>query len=420
MPKRRVVITGMGVISPLGNDLSNYWDSLTKGKCGIEYIDSFDVASFPTKIAAQVRDFKPEDYFSRKDARRMDRFVQFACAAAQQATEDAALTAKKENPERIGVWIGTGIGGLETLEEQHEKLLKKGNGSVSPFLIPMMICNMASGQVAIMQGAKGPNGCTVTACAAGTNAIGEAFRFVQNNEADIMITGGTEASITPMAVAGFCAMRALSTRNNDPQKASRPFDVGRDGFVMGEGAGIIILEELKHALERGAKIYAELAGYGTLGDGYHIVQPDPEGRGAAQAITRALKDAKVNPKDVDYINAHGTSTEINDAMETKAIKKALGGYAKQVAISSTKGMTGHMLGAAGAVECIATALSCQNNLIPPTINYCESDPLCDLHYVPNEARTKTVNVAVSDSLGFGGHNAVLVLKKHQEDGDPIA
>lgn len=417
LSKKRVVITGLGVISPLGNDLSSYWNNLIKGKSGIDYIDRFDVTDFTTKIAAQVHDFKATDYLNRKDARRMDRFIQFACAAARQAAEDAKLKVSQDNADRVGVWIGTGIGGLETHEKQHEILLQKGPGSISPFLIPMMICNMASGQVSIMLGARGPNSCTVTACATGTNSIGDAFRIIQNDEADIMITGGTEACITPLAVAGFCAMRALSTRNDNPQGASRPFDAQRDGFVMGEGAGIVILEEMQHALERGAKIYAELAGYSTLGDGYHIVQPDPEGNGAAQAFTRALKDAGITPAQVDYINAHGTSTEINDVMETKAIKKALGKHAYKVAVSSTKSMTGHMLGAAGALECIAATLCCRDDIIPPTINYHNPDPLCDLDYVPNKAREKTVNVAISDSLGFGGHNAVLVLKKCNGQGD---
>jgi 3-oxoacyl-[acyl-carrier-protein] synthase II len=406
----------MGVISPLGNDLSSYWNNLIEGKSGIDYIDSFDAAAFPSKIAAEVRSFNAADYLSRKDARRMDRFMQFACAAARQAAEDAKLAVNQENAERIGVWIGTGTGGLETNEKQHQILLQKGPGSVSPFLIPMMICNMASGQVSIILGARGPSGCTVTACAAGTNSIGDAFRIIQNDEADIMFTGGAEACITPLAVAGFCAMRALSTHNDDPQGASRPFDAQRDGFVIGEGAGVLVLEEMGHALERGANVYAEIAGYGTAGDGYHIVQPDPEGKGAAQAFTRALNDARITPEQVDYINAHGTSTEINDAMETKAIKKALGEHAYRVAISSTKSMTGHMLGAAGAVECIAAALCCRDNLVPPTINYRNFDPLCDLDYVPNTAREKNVNVAVSDSLGFGGHNAALVLKKYYGTG----
>ncbi len=414
MSKRRVVITGLGVISPVGNDIINYWDNLTRGKSGIDYIDRFDVSAFPTKIAAQVKDFEPLDYLSRKDARRMDRFLQFASAAGRQAVEDAQLTINQENADRVGVWIGSGIGGIETCTKQHEILLKKGPGSVSPFLIPMMISNMAAGQVSIMFGARGPNGCTVTACASGSNSIGDAFRIIQNNDADVMIAGGTEASITPLAVAGFCSMRALSTNNDDPQGASRPFDTARDGFVMGEGAGMVILEEMNHALERGARIYAELVGYGATGDAYHIVQPNPEGDGAAQAFTAALQDAGISPEEVDYINAHGTSTEINDAMETKAIKMALGSHAYKVAVSSTKSMTGHMLGAAGAVELIAVTLACQHSLLPPTSNYKNPDPVCDLDYVPNTAREKTVNVAISDSLGFGGHNAVLVIKKFTE------
>lgn len=415
MEKRRVVITGLGVISPLGNDRDTFWDNLIKGNSGIDHIEHFDVSDYPTKIAAQVRDFNPLDYLSRKDARRMDRFVLFACAAARQAVEDAQLKINQENSERIGVWIGTGIGGLETNEKQHEILLTKGPSHISPFLIPMMISNMASGQVSIMLGAHGPNGCTVTACAAGTQSIGDAFRIIQSGDADVMITGGAEACITPMALAGFCAMKALSTRNEDPKGASRPFDAERDGFVMGEGAGIVILEELNHAQERGANVYAELIGYGAAGDGYHIVQPEPEGRGAAQAFALALKNAGIEPQQVDYINAHGTSTEINDVMETKAIKKVFGEYAYQIPVSSTKSMTGHLLGAAGAVEFIATVLSCRYDLIPPTINLNNPDPQCDLDYVPHTAREKTVNIALSDSLGFGGHNAVLVVKKfHRE------
>ncbi|HAF17384.1 MAG: beta-ketoacyl-ACP synthase II [Thermacetogeniaceae bacterium] len=415
MRKRRVVITGLGVISPLGNDRAAFWDNLIKGKSGIDHIEHFDVSDYPTKIAAQVRDFNPIDYMGRKNARRMDRFAQYACAAARQAVEDAELKINQENAERIGVWIGTGIGGLETNEKQHEILLTKGPNHISPFLIPMMISNMASGQVSIMLGANGPNGCTVTACAAGTQSIGDAFRIIQNGDADVMITGGAEACITPMALAGFCAMKALSTRNEDPKGASRPFDVQRDGFVMGEGAGIVILEELNHAQERGAEIYAELIGYGAAGDGYHIVQPDPEGRGAAQAFSLALKNAGINPHQVDYINAHGTSTEINDVMETKAIKKVFGDHAYRIAVSSTKSMTGHLLGAAGAVEFIATVLSCRYDMIPPTINLNNPDPECDLDYVPNTAREKIVNIALSDSLGFGGHNAVLVLKKYDRE-----
>ncbi len=411
MGKRKVVVTGLGVICPLGNDINTFWNNLIRGKSGVSCIEEFDVSDYPTKIAAKVQNFDPLDYLDRKEARRMDRFMLFACAAARQALEDADLVIDHRNAGRVGVWVGSGIGGLATCEKQHVNLLKKGAGSVSPFLIPMMIPNMAAGQISILCGAKGPNGCSVTACATGTHSIGDAFRLIQRGDADVMITGGAEACITPLAVAGFCAMKALSTRNSDPQRASRPFDAGRDGFVMGEGAGIVVLEEINHALNRGAKIYAEVAGYGATGDAYHIVQPDPEGEGAARAFTMALEDAGVSPEEVDYINAHGTSTVINDAMETKAIKRALKDHAYHVAVSSIKSMTGHMLGAAGAVEFIATTLSCQNNLIPPTINYNDPDPECDLDYVPNTSREKEVNVAITDSLGFGGHNAALVVKK---------
>lgn len=411
MAKRRVVVTGLGIISPLGNDKSTFWNNLVKGKSGVSYIEQFDASTYPTKIAAQVESFDPLDYLDRKDARRMDRFMLFACAAARQALEDANLVIDDRNAGRVGVWVGSGIGGLATCEKQHENLLKKGAGGVGPFLIPMMIPNMAAGQISILCGARGPNGCTVTACATGTHSIGDAFRFIQRGDADAMIAGGAEACITPLAIAGFCSMKALSTRNSDPRGASRPFDAGRDGFVMGEGSGIVILEEINHALDRGAKIYAEITGYGATGDAYHIVQPDPEGEGAARAFTLALQDAGVRPENVDYINAHGTSTSINDAMETKAIKRALREHAYRVAVSSIKSMTGHMLGAAGAVEFIAATLSCQNNLIPPTINYTDPDPACDLDYVPNTARETEVNVAISDSLGFGGHNAALVITK---------
>lgn len=411
MGQRRVAVTGMGVISPVGNDIATFWNSLVEGKSGISYIDRFDVSAYPTKIAAQVKGFNPGDYISRKEARRMDKFVQFACAATRMALEDAGLTINAEDADRVGVWIGSGIGGLETFEMQHQNLLGKGVGSISPFFIPMLIANMAAGQVSILFGAKGPNGCTVTACATATNSIGDAFRFIQRGEADVMITGGTEASITPLGMAGFCAMKAMSTRNDEPEKASRPFDAGRDGFVMGEGAGIVILEEMERALQRGARIYAEVIGYGTTADAYHVVQPEPEGDGAARAFAMALRDAGIAPGEVDYINAHGTGTEFNDAMETRAIKKILGKHAYEVAISSTKSMTGHMLGAAGAVEFIVAVLACKHDLIPPTINYTTPDPDCDLDYVPNTARRRNVRVAISDSLGFGGHNAVLVVRK---------
>jgi 3-oxoacyl-[acyl-carrier-protein] synthase II len=411
MKQRRVVVTGLGVISPVGNDIATFWDSLVEGKSGIRPIEQFDVSNYPTRIAAQVMDFSPGDYINRKDSRRMDRFVQFACAAARMALEDSKLAIKSENAFRIGVWVGSGIGGLETMEKQHEVLLNKGAGGVSPFLIPMMIANMASGQISIMSGAKGPNGCTVTACATGTNSVGEAFRFIQRGDADAMITGGAEASITPLGISGFCSMKAMSTRNDNPTAASRPFDLNRDGFVMGEGSAILVLEELEHALQRGARVYAEIAGYGATADAFHVVQPDSEGEGAARAFAMALEDAGVLSQEVDYINAHGTSTEINDAMETRAIKRVWGDYASRVAISSTKGVTGHMLGAAGAIELMAAVLACQYDIIPPTINYETPDPLCDLDYVPNQARRKNVNIAVSDSLGFGGHNAALVVLK---------
>ncbi|MGI6548651.1 MAG: beta-ketoacyl-ACP synthase II [Syntrophomonadales bacterium] len=411
MKQRRVVVTGLGVISPVGNDIATFWDSLVEGKSGIRPIEQFDVSNYPTRIAAQVMDFSPGDYINRKDSRRMDRFVQFACAAARMALEDSKLAIKSENAFRIGVWVGSGIGGLETMEKQHEVLLNKGAGGVSPFLIPMMIANMASGQISIMSGAKGPNGCTVTACATGTNSVGEAFRFIQRGDADAMITGGAEASITPLGISGFCSMKAMSTRNDNPTAASRPFDLNRDGFVMGEGSAILVLEELEHALQRGARVYAEIAGYGATADAFHVVQPDSEGEGAARAFAMALEDAGVLSQEVDYINAHGTSTEINDAMETRAIKRVWGDYASRVAISSTKGVTGHMLGAAGAIELMAAVLACQYDIIPPTINYETPDPLCDLDYVPNQARRKNVNIAVSDSLGFGGHNAALVVRK---------
>lgn len=411
MQQRRVVVTGLGVISPVGSSLPVFWDNLILGKSGVSIIEKFDSSQLTTRIAAQVLDFTPGDYLNRKDARRMDRSVQFACAAAGMALEDANLTVTPEIAERVGVWIGSGIGGLETMETQHHNLVNKGAGSVSPFLVPMMISNMASGNVSIMTGAKGPNGCTVTACATGTNSIGEAFRFIARNDADVMITGGTEASITPLGMAGFCSMKAMSTRNEDPTGASRPFDNERDGFVMGEGSGIVILEELDHALNRNARIYGELIGYGATADAYHIVQPEPSGDGAARAFSLALSDAGIQPEDIDYINAHGTSTEINDAMETMAIKKVWGEYASEVAISSTKGVTGHMLGAAGAVEFMAATLACYHDLIPPTANYRTPDPACDLDYVPNQARSRLVRAAVSDSLGFGGHNAALVVCK---------
>lgn len=411
MPERRVVITGLGVISPVGNDKNEFWNNLLAGKSGIGLIDRFDVSQFPTRIAAQVQNFDVQKYIPRKDARRMDLFVQYACAAAKQAVEDAALDFTAVDRQRVGVWIGSGIGGIDTLEQQHNMLLKRGVSGVNPFFIPMMIANMASGQVSILFGVHGPNGCTVTACASGTNSIGEALGFIRRGEAEVMITGGAEAAITPISIAGFCAAKALSSRNDEPDKACRPFDAERSGFVMGEGSGVLILEEMEHAKARGAHIYAELIGYGASGDAVHVVQPDPDGNGAALAFKNALVDAAIEPEQVDYINAHGTGTDLNDQMETKAIKKVFGSHAYKLSVSSIKAATGHMLGAAGAVELIATVLALQNNIIPPTLNLENPDPDCDLDYTPLVAKPRQLSVALSDSLGFGGHNAALLVRK---------
>ncbi len=411
MPERRVVITGLGVISPVGNDKNEFWNNLLAGKSGIGLIDRFDVSQFPTRIAAQVQNFDVQKYIPRKDARRMDLFVQYACAAAKQAVEDAALDFTAVDRQRVGVWIGSGIGGIDTLEQQHNMLLKRGVSGVNPFFIPMMIANMASGQVSILFGVHGPNGCTVTACASGTNSIGEALGFIRRGEAEVMITGGAEAAITPISIAGFCAAKALSSRNDEPDKACRPFDAERSGFVMGEGSGVLILEEMEHAKARGAHIYAELIGYGASGDAVHVVQPDPDGNGAALAFKNALVDAAIEPEQVDYINAHGTGTDLNDQMETKAIKKVFGSHAYKLSVSSIKAATGHMLGAAGAVELIATVLALQNSIIPPTLNLENPDPDCDLDYTPLVAKPRQLSVALSDSLGFGGHNAALLVRK---------
>jgi 3-oxoacyl-[acyl-carrier-protein] synthase II len=358
-----------------------------------------------------VKDFNVQDYIPKRDARRMDLFVQYACAAARLAVEDAGLSINPGNAARIGVWIGAGIGGIETLEKQHSALMEKGVNGISPFFIPMLIPNMAAGQVSIMLGAMGPNGCTVTACATGTSSIGDAFQIIQSGKADVMVAGGTEASITPLAVGGFCAMKALSTRNDEPTKASRPFDLNRDGFVMGEGAGIVVLEELEHALNRGADIVAEVIGYGSSADACHIVQPDPEGRGAVLAFNNALADAGISPEEVDYINAHGTGTKLNDIMETSAVKRVFGGHSTKMVLSSIKGATGHMLGAAGAVEFIASVLALHKSTIPPTLNLTDPDPECDLDYVPLKPRKMNIKTVLSDSLGFGGHNAALIIRK---------
>ncbi|ASJ54477.1 beta-ketoacyl-[acyl-carrier-protein] synthase II [Brevibacillus formosus] len=411
--KRRVVITGVGVVSPVGNDAQTFWNSLLEGKSGIGRVAAFDASDYPTQIAGEVKNFDPEQYMDKKDIRRTDRFVQFGLAAAKMAVEDAKLEITPENAERVGVYIGSGIGGLTTWEEQHSVLLEKGPRRVSPFFIPMLIANMASGAVSIQYGAKGPTSSAITACATGTNAIGDALRLIQFDHADVMIAGGAEATVRPMAFAGFCSAKAMSTRNDEPQKASRPFDKDRDGFVMGEGAGVLILEELEHAKKRGATIIAEVIGYGMSADAHHITSPSPGGEGAARCMASALKDAGVDPTEVQYINAHGTSTDQGDIAETQAIKRVFGEHAYKLAVSSTKSMTGHLLGATGGVEAIATAYALRDQVLPPTINLENPDPECDLDYVPNHARKATVNVAVSNTFGFGGHNATVILKRYE-------
>ncbi|MBY0087222.1 beta-ketoacyl-ACP synthase II [Brevibacillus sp. M2.1A] len=411
--KRRVVITGVGVVSPVGNDAQTFWNSLLEGKSGIDRVAAFDASDYPTQIAGEVKNFDPEQYMDKKDIRRTDRFVQFGLAAAKMAVEDAKLEITPENAERVGVYIGSGIGGLTTWEEQHSVLLEKGPRRVSPFFIPMLIANMASGAVSIQYGAKGPTSSAITACATGTNAIGDALRLIQFDHADVMIAGGAEATVRPMAFAGFCSAKAMSTRNDEPQKASRPFDQDRDGFVMGEGAGVLILEELEHAKKRGATIIAEVIGYGMSADAHHITSPSPGGEGAARCMASALKDAGVDPTEVQYINAHGTSTDQGDIAETQAIKRVFGEHAYKLAVSSTKSMTGHLLGATGGVEAIATAYALRDQVLPPTINLENPDPECDLDYVPNHARKATVHVAVSNTFGFGGHNATIVLKRYE-------
>jgi 3-oxoacyl-[acyl-carrier-protein] synthase II len=412
MSKNRVVVTGLGVISPIGNDIPNFWDALKRGKSGVGPITSFDPLGFDSRIAAEVKGFDPTLYnISAKDARRMEKFVQYAIASAQQAIADSGLNLEKEDRHRIGVLVGSGIGGLYTIEEQHKILLNKGPSRLSPFLIPMLIVNEAAGQVGINFGLKGPNSCVATACASGAHAIGDAYRIIAHGDAEVMVCGGTESCIVPTGVGGFCALKALSTRNDEPERASRPFDLERDGFVMAEGCGLVVLENLEHARKRKANIYAEFCGYGMSCDAYHITAPDPDGEGAAQAMIEALKDAEVNPEDVDYINAHGTSTKLNDKIETLAIKRALGAHAKKTMVSSTKSMTGHLLGAAGGVEFVVCVLAIKDSVVPPTINYEYPDPECDLDYVPNTARKTEVDVCLSNSLGFGGHNATLAVKK---------
>jgi 3-oxoacyl-[acyl-carrier-protein] synthase II len=410
--RRRVVVTGVGAITPIGNTPAEYWKGLLSGRNGIDYITAFDASRHDCRIAGEVKNFDPHDYLERKEAKRMDRFSQFGVAAAKQALSDARLEITELNAEQIGVIIGSGIGGLKVLEDQQTIYLNRGPDRCSPFMIPMMIANMAAGLTAIHTGAKGPNSCSVTACAAGSNAIGDAFRQIQGGYAKAMICGGCEAAITPLGFAGFAAARALSTRNDDPAHACRPFDRDRDGFVMGEGAGILILEELEHALNRGARIYAEIVGYGMTCDAYHMTSPVPGGLGAARAIELALKDGGITPEQVSYINAHGTSTQANDSTETAAMKKALGDHAYKVAISSTKSMTGHLLGGSGGIEAVATVLAIAHDQIPPTINLENPDPACDLDYVPNSSRAQKIEVALSNSFGFGGHNVTLALKKY--------
>lgn len=409
---KRVVITGLGAVTPLGIGTEAYWEGLISGTSGVGPITRFDAADFDVRIAAEVKGFDPENYMDRREARRMDSFAQFGVAAARMALEDAGLQITEANADRIGVLVGSGIGGLRSLEEQARILYDKGPSRVSPLLIPMMIADMAAGHISILTGAKGPNSTVVTACATGAHALGDSLEILRRGDADAMIAGGSEAAITPLGVAGFGNMKAMTSRyNDDPTRASRPFDRERDGFVMGEGAGIVILETLEHARARGAKIYCELAGYGMSGDAFHMTQPAPEGDGVVRAMRLALEDACIEPTDVGYINAHGTSTPHNDKNETAAIKAVFGEHARQLAVSSTKSMTGHLLGAAGAIEAIASALAIQRDLLPPTINYENPDPECDLDYVPNRARSARLDAVVSNNSGFGGHNAVIVLRR---------
>lgn len=409
--KRRVVITGMGIVSPIGSTVDKFWDGLIHGKSGISRIDTFDVSEYPTQIAGIVRDFDAEAYMDRKDARRFDQFAQFAVGASIQALQDSGLKINKDNEERVGVYIGSGIGGIQTLLENYRVLLQRGPKRVSPFLVPMMIANIAAGQVSILTGAKGPNSAPVSACATGTHALGDAAKIIERGAADVMIAGGAEAAIVDISLAGFSMSKALSTRNEEPERASRPFDRDRDGFVMAEGAGIVVLEELEHAQARGAHVHAEVIGYGMSGDAFHVTAPDPEGSGAYRAMRDALLDAGIQSDQVNYINAHGTSTDLGDRLESLAIKKLFGDHAYHLAVSSTKSMTGHMLGAAGGVEAIAVVKALQEGILPPTINLDNPDSECDLDYVPNYARKQNITIGLSNSFGFGGHNAVLVLRR---------
>jgi 3-oxoacyl-[acyl-carrier-protein] synthase II len=411
MSERRVVITGIGVVSPVGNDLETFWKSLQEGRSGISRYTAFDSEKFDCKIAGEVRGYDPVPFYKTpKDVRRTDRYTQFAVGAAKMSLDDSGLDLGAVDLDRAGVMIGSGVGGLATMETQVTQMLTKGPDRTSPFMIPMMISNMASGFISMEHGLRGPNMAIVTACATANHCMGEAWRIIKFGDADVMVAGGSEACVVPVGIAGFTAMRALSLRNDEPERASRPFDKDRDGFVMGEGAGVVILEEYEHAKKRGAKIYCELAGYGLTADAYHMSAPMPEGEGAARCMHMAMKHARVNPEEVDYINAHGTSTPIGDVCETKAVKRAFGGHASRLAVSSTKSMTGHLLGAAGAVEIAACIMAMRDSVLPPTINLDNPDPECDLDYVPNKAREKKVKIAISNSFGFGGHNSSVLIK----------
>ena len=408
---RRVAVTGLGITSPLGTGLEKNWDALSNGSSGIGPITRFDSSEFAVNFAGEVKDFPTDDYVDKKEARKMDLFIHYALGAAAMALADSGLEINEENAERVGVVVGSGMGGLPAIEKYHEAMNKSGYRKISPFFIPMSIINLAAGQISIKHGAKGPNLAPVSACATGTHAIGDAFRMIQRGDADVVFSGGTESTICPLGIGGFSVMKALSTRNESPQTASRPFEKNRDGFVMGEGAGILVLEELELAKKRGAKIYAEVAGYGLTADAYHLTAPAPNGEGAARCMQMALDTAALNPEDVDYVNAHGTSTPFNDLYETMAIKTVFGDHADKLMVSSTKSMTGHLLGAAGGVEAVFTLMSMDRGFVPPTINLLEPDPECDLDYVPNEARQANVKTAISNSLGFGGTNATILFRK---------
>jgi 3-oxoacyl-[acyl-carrier-protein] synthase II len=410
---RRVVLTGLGALTPVGNTTEEFWSALKQGKSGIGPITRFDATGYATRIAGEVRNFDEAKYIDKKEARRLDPYLKYAIATSVMAVEDAALDTGKVDATRFGVCIGSGIGGITTLIEGEDARREKGADRVSPFVIPMLIINMAAGLVSMRFGAKGPNSSVVTACATGNHAIGDAFKIIERGDADVMIAGGAEAMIVPLTIAGFCSMKAMSTRNDEPEKASRPFDAGRDGFVCGEGAGIVVLEALEHAVRRDARIYAEIVGYGMTGDAHHMTAPDPEGDGATRAMQLALKDAEIEPSVVGYVNAHGTSTPYNDRFETIAIKRAFGDHARKLAVSSTKSMTGHLLGAAGGIEAIATTLAIHHGLLPPTINYETPDPDCDLDYVPNQARKVDVEYALSNAFGFGGTNATLAFRRYR-------